>query len=274
MVDGFLPRPYRVRSRKRETSDVVTLSLEPEDGRPSAFSPGQFNMVYAFGVGEVPISISGDGAHPRVLAHTIREVGTVTRALCRARKGDVVGIRGPFGTSWDLPRFEGRDAVIVAGGIGLAPLRPAIRELLARRDRFGRVCVLIGSRTPDDLLFRDDLARWRARFDVEVDVTVDAATPSWRGHVGVVTRLLPRAQFNPENAVALVCGPEVMMRFAASALLDLGVRPNDIRVSLERNMQCGMGMCGHCQLAPLVICRDGPVFDYDRVGPFVGVREL
>jgi NAD(P)H-flavin reductase len=270
----MVPSPYRVRRRRRELADTVTLALEPLDGRALRYQPGQFNMLYAFGVGEVPISISGDPGAEGPLLHTVRAVGAVSRALCAARAGDVLGVRGPFGTAWELERAEGRDVVVIAGGIGLAPLRPAVHRLLAERDRYGRIVILVGARSPDTLLYARELRAWGGRRDVEVEVTVDRAERGWHGHVGVVTELLADLPLDPARTAALVCGPEVMLRLAARALADRGVPASAIRVSLERNMKCAVGHCGHCQLGPVLVCRDGAVFDYQRVAPLLAVREL
>jgi anaerobic sulfite reductase subunit B len=269
---AVVPRPFRVVRRRRETSDTWTLELEPVDGAPLAVEPGQFTMLYAFGVGEVPISVSGDPAGP--LIHTVRAVGAVTKAICASRPGAVLGVRGPFGNAWPVEVAAGSDVVVVAGGIGLAPLRPAIHHVLARRGSYGDVAVLYGSRSPADLLYPRELERWRGRFDLQVDVTVDRALDGWRGEVGVVPKLISAARFDPDAAVAMVCGPEIMMRFAAEALLERGVPRERIHVSMERNMRCGLGHCGHCQLGPTLICRDGPVYPWDEVAPLLEVREL
>jgi anaerobic sulfite reductase subunit B len=266
------PAPFRVASRRRETRDTWTLALEPVGGRPLEPAPGQFTMLYAFGIGEVPISISGDVGGP--LVHTVRAVGSVTQAICAARRGSVLGVRGPFGNAWPVADALGSDVVVVAGGIGLAPLRPAVTEVLRQRGEFGAVALLYGSRTPGDLLYRSELQRLRARFDLHVDVTVDAADAGWRGKVGVVPKLIDGAQFDPASAVALVCGPEIMMHFAARALLERGMPASRIYLSMERNMRCGLGHCGHCQLGPTLICRDGPVYSYDRLEALMAVREL
>ncbi len=238
--DPMAPTPYRVQGMRKETYDTFTLELEPANGaRGLSFAPGQFNMVYVSGVGEVPISISGDPAKPQTLVHTVRSVGTVTQKICRPNHGDVLGVRGPFGTSWPVEVAAGSDVVIVAGGIGLAPLRPALYHLMANRDKYGRIVLLYGARTPQDLLYRSELEKWRGRFDLEVDITVDAATGGWRGNVGVVTTLIPPARFDPLNAVAMVCGPEVMMRFTLQELEQRGIAAENIYVSMERNMKCG-----------------------------------
>jgi len=270
---AMTPVPHRVVSRIQETADTWTLTLESL-AEPVVIGPGQFNMLYAFGVGEVPISTSAGPRLGGLLEHTIRDVGAVTSALCAAEPGDVIGVRGPFGTQWPLQQAAGGDLLIAAGGIGLAPLRPAMHHALAHRARFGDVCLLVGARNPAELLYPAELEEWRGRFDVDVRVTVDTAVGEWRGRVGVVTRLIPHADFDPQTATVLLCGPEAMIRFTAYALLDAGVAPERIWVSQERNMQCGVGHCGHCQLGPFLLCRDGPVLRYDLVAPLLEVREL
>ncbi len=269
----MLPVLRQVLRRRRETQDTVTLTVDPGD-EGFAFAPGQFNMLAVPGVGEVPISISGNPEDPRRLVHTVRAVGPVTRALARLRPGETLGVRGPFGTPWPVAEQTGRDLLIVAGGLGLAPLRPALYQILARRREFGAVEVIYGSRSPQDLLYRGELSRWRGRFDLRVRVTVDAAGPDWRGPVGVVTTLIPQARFDPPYTSALVCGPGVMMRFTVAELLARGVPGERIFVSLERNMQCGLGLCGHCQLGPVFVCKDGPVFSYARVKKWLQLREI
>jgi NAD(P)H-flavin reductase len=269
-----VPAAWRVVASQPETRDVVTLELEPPEGAPFAFGPGQFNMLCAFGIGEVPISICGDPTASGPIVHTVRDVGAVTHALCASRPGDEVGVRGPYGTSWPVERAEGGDVVVIAGGIGLPPLRPAILSLLAERERYGRVVLLYGARTPDDLLFPTQLAAWRSRFDLDVEVTVDAAGGQWKGNVGVVPDLISRAPFDPASTVAFVVGPEIMMRFTIQALLAAGVTEERVFLSMERNMQCAVGMCGHCQLGPFFVCRDGAVFPYRSVAPWLRVREL
>ena len=272
-----VPRFYRVASRREDTGDTVTMELtEPAIGVP-AFAPGQFAMLTALGVGEVPISVSGlgdnSGGQARRLQHTLRAVGAVTRALHAAQPGSLIGVRGPFGTGWDVASAAGRDVVIVAGGIGLAPLRPVVLTALADRSRYGRIVLLVGARTPGDLLYTDELERWR-RDGVEVAVTVDRADSGWDGEVGLVTALIKPAGLAPGNSVAFVCGPDIMMRFTADALAAEGIPVHRIRVSLERNMRCGAAWCGHCQLGPLLVCRDGPVVGYDRAAALMSVREL
>jgi len=275
-ADPMAPTAFCVRRTRRESRDVVTIEAEPAAGPGEfVFAPGQFNMLYLFGHGEAAISISGDPTTPQVLVHTIRAVGSVTEALCRLRKGQVLGVRGPFGSGWPVDEAVRGDLVIVAGGVGLPPLRPVLYHVLAQRDRYRRVALPYGARTPDDLLYQREVARWRGRFDVQVEATVDAApSASWRGHVGVVTTLIARAEFDPEATTVMVCGPEVMMRFAIADLRGRGVPPGRIYLSMERNMKCAIGFCGHCQFGPTFVCRDGPVFRYDRVEPLLRVREL
>ncbi len=273
--EPMLPAPWRIAKVRKETADTFTLALTPtDDAPPFTFAAGQFNMLYVFGVGEVPISISGNPLEPSPLIHTTRAVGIVTRAMAKLKAGDALGVRGPYGTGWPLAEAVGRDVVIVAGGIGLAPLRSVIYEVLTRRKNFGEVVLLIGARTPQDIPFKTELRRWGARRDLQVHVTVDHALGPWRGNVGVVTRLIPQADFDPANAIALMCGPEVMMRFTALELQKRGLTPERIYASLERNMRCAVGFCGHCQFGPTFICKDGPVFRYDRVKPLLSVREL
>jgi NAD(P)H-flavin reductase len=271
---ALTPRPVTVVERVQETADTWTLTLDPGD--PFAFAAGQFNMLYAFGAGEAPISISGDPADPTRLVHTIRVVGPVTRALCALEPGEVLGLRGPFGSAWPVDAARGGDALVVAGGLGLAPLRPVLYRLLAEREAFGRVALFYGTRTPADLLFRDELLSWRSRFDMQVYVTVDTDTADtpWRGDVGVVTALIPRARFDPAATTAFVCGPEVMMRFGSMALAGEGVALERIHISAERSMKCAVGHCGHCQYGPDFVCKDGPVYPYDQVAARLRIREL
>jgi len=274
-IDPMLPRPFRVRRFIQETHDTFTLELDAVDGaKPFAFFPGQFNMLYVFGVGEVPISISGNPTSPKGLTHTTREVGLVTKAMRQLRKGDYLGVRGPFGTAWPVEEAAGNDVVIVAGGIGLAPLRPALYQLIANREKFGKIVLLYGTRSPNDILYQKELKQWRAQFDMEVYVTVDRATGDWRGNVGVVTSLIPKAPFDPLSSTAFVCGPEIMMRFTVQELQKRGLTNDKIYVSMERNMKCGIGLCGHCQIGPTFVCKNGPVYRFDHIEELFGKREV
>jgi anaerobic sulfite reductase subunit B len=270
--NAMLPAVYSVARRRRETADTWTLELEPRDVRLEDPVSGQFTMLYAWGVGEVPISVSDVGGGGR-LAQTVRDVGAVTRALCALEPGRSLGVRGPLGRGWPLAELRGRDVVVVAGGLGMAPLRSAVRTLVERREEYGRLLLLYGARTPGDLLYGDELERW-SREGLDVQLTVDAAGAGWEGRVGVVGKLVARADFDPAEAAALVCGPEVMMRFTAMALAERGVAAERTYVSLERAMKCGVGHCGHCQLGPTLVCLDGPVYSWGEVAPLLAVRGL
>ncbi len=272
--DPFRPRPYVLRQHRQDTRDTYTLVLEAVDGAPTPFQPGQFTMLQAFGVGEAPISVSGDPHHPERLEHTIRDVGAVTRALVHAPPGAELGVRGPFGAGWGVADGRGGDVVFVAGGIGLAPLRPAVLEVCRSRTDYGRVLLLYGARTPEDILFGDDLRRWGSEHGIDVEVTVDNGQHAWRGRVGLVTQLVARGGFDATSTLALVCGPEVMMRYAATALTERGVPKARVRLSMERNMKCGIGLCGHCQLREHFVCLDGPVFGYDVLEPLMSRAEV
>jgi NAD(P)H-flavin reductase len=269
------PVPYRVCRRVTENRDSATLCLEPVHEPLPAPLPGEFMMLYAFGVGEIAISVSGDpSTTDGTITHTIRAVGAVSRALHDAQPGTIVGVRGPFGTSWGLADAVGRDLVIVAGGVGLAPLRPLLLGALAGRERYGQVTLIAGARSPADFLFTDELGKWSHDPSIEVHLTVDVPVKGWLGEVGLVTEPLRRLPLHPQRTTAFLCGPEPMMRFSAQALLYKGMAESDVRVSLERNMKCGIGWCGHCQLGPLLLCRDGPVVGYDIARPLLKVKEL
>jgi NAD(P)H-flavin reductase len=269
----WIPRAFTIAERTRETADTFTLRLEPGgDGVP--FAPGQFNMMYAFGVGEAPISISGDPARSDVVVHTIRAVGAVTNAIARLEVGASVGIRGPYGSGWPLARAVDGDLLIIAGGLGLAPLRPVIYDLLAHRARFGRVAILYGARSPADLLYARELDGWRARGGVDVGVTVDHAGPDWLGPIGVVPSLIDDLALAPARTIAMLCGPEVMMRFCLRALARRGLAADRVYLSLERNMKCAIGLCGHCQYRETFVCKDGPVVRADRIAAILERREM
>jgi NAD(P)H-flavin reductase len=272
--DPWLPRLGRIVSRRRDSRDAWTLEIREQIPQSASFRPGQFNMLTAFGIGEVPISLSGDPAAMDRLIHTIRPVGPVSTALAQMRPGAAIGLRGPFGSGWPLRQAVGGDVLVVAGGLGLAPLRPVLYALLAGRERYGRITLLYGSRSPDDVLFHREIVSWSRRQRIEVHVTVDHAASGWDGHVGVVTTLVPRAQCEPQRTVALVCGPEVMMRLTVAALHAHGIPHEAIYLSMERNMKCALGLCGRCQLQSVLVCRDGPVFRYDRVRGLFAHKEL
>jgi NAD(P)H-flavin reductase len=271
---SYLPYSCRILRRVQETSDTFTFVIEAHDRLPAPFRPGQFNMLSIPGVGEVPISISGFAAETNTVVHTTRAVGSVTRELERLQVGQYVGLRGPYGTGWPLEALEGRDVIVLAGGIGLAPLRPVLYHILADRTKFRRLVLLYGARTPGDLLFRDELLGWQMSSEIDVRITVDRASRFWRGHVGVITALVSAAHFDPSNAVALVCGPEAMMRFTVHELNGRGLTSQRIFASMERNMKCAFGLCGHCQYGPSFVCKDGPVYRFDRIEPYFPIREF
>jgi len=271
-VEPMVPLAFPIERVRKETHDTFTLDLAPP--AEFSFAPGQFNMVYVFGVGEVPISISSDPSQKSAFQHTTRVVGTVTSALKRLKKGDTVGIRGPFGSCWPLAEAVGGDCLVVAGGIGLAPLRPVIYSILAQRQKYKRVVVLYGTRKREDILFARELERWRGKLDLEIEVTIDRGGPEWRGNVGVVTTLIAQAPLDPANTTAMVCGPEVMMRFTLMELQRRGIPAERVYLSMERNMKCAVGFCGHCQYGPTFVCKDGPVFRFDRIAAVFGKVEI
>ena len=275
MGDPMLPHPYLVRQIHKETHDTFGLTLEQEQGGDgSSFQPGQFSMLWVFGVGELPISISGDPTDKGRLVYTVRSVGKATSALVSRRVGEAVGVRGPFGTGWPIEAARGRDIVVVAGGIGLAPLRPVIYEVLQHREEYGRLVLLYGTRSPRDVLYRKELAAWARHRDTQVLSTVDYGGLSWNGHVGVVTTLFKYARLQPARSIAMICGPEIMMRFVIRDLELLGLSRDHIYLSMERNMKCAIGFCGHCQYGPHFICKEGPVFPCARIRPLLEKYEL
>jgi NAD(P)H-flavin reductase len=271
MIEPMEPVPCRIVKRRQETGDVFTFELRLPDTKPFAFMPGQFNML---GLGEVPVSMSGDPEKPESIVHTIRAVGAVTDGLVALKQRHTVGLRGPFGTGWPLKQAEGKDVVIAAGGLGLAPLRPALYALLHHPEKYGRVTLLYGAREVEELLFLDEIERWRQSGRIDVHLAVDHATRDWKGIVGHVTALVPRARFRAGNSVAMLCGPEVMMRFTALELEGHGLTPEDIYLSMERNMKCAIRVCGHCQFGPHFICADGPVYPLATIEPWLRVRAL
>ena len=276
LADPMRPDLVRIAEVNRETADTCTIVTEPSDGDTlPAFAPGQFSMLYAYGVGEVPISISGDPGVPNRLVYTIRSVGAVSQALIGSQAGDSIAMRGPFGTSWPVEQAKGQDVLLVAGGIGLAPLRPAIYHIVRNRSEYGRVTILYGARNPKELLFTKQLKGWAALPNTQILTTVDLGGSSWRGHVGVVTKLFGLTTLQPERTVVMTCGPEIMMRFVVRELKSRGFAGDQIHLSMERNMKCAVGFCGHCQMGPYFICKDGPVFSYPQMRHWMGgLREL
>jgi NAD(P)H-flavin reductase len=272
----MLPQLMKISKISWETEDVFTIEVEPggKQAKPFNFKPGQFNMLYGFGTGEAAISISSDSSKSDSFLHTIHRVGYVTGFLSRLKKGDIMGVRGPFGSSWPVAEAEGKDVCIIAGGIGLAPLRPSIYHIFNNRKKYGKFDILYGARSPRDLLFRTELEQWGKKHNVNVEITVDRADSSWKGHVGVVTTIIDYAMLNPVNTIAMVCGPELMMKFCIDELLALGFPEDHVYLSMERNMKCAIGFCGHCQFGPNFICKDGPVFNYTRIKKLFDIEEL
>jgi len=245
-------------------------SLEQQEFR---FEPGQFNMLYLPGFGEAAISISSDPEDHEKLGHTIRFVGNVTRQVSRLKVGDVVGLRGPFGTYWPMKAMEGKDVFIACGGIGLPPLRPAIYHIIRNREKYGKVTLLYGARTSGDLMFPHEYEVWR-KAGIDVEVTVDRSDANWNGRVGVVPMWFYQFRIDPRKTAVLTCGPEVMIRFVIFEAMARRIPAESVYVSLERNMKCGQGSCGHCQMGPYFICKDGPVFRFDELQSFFNVEEF
>ncbi|WP_297529754.1 FAD/NAD(P)-binding protein [Thiohalobacter sp.] len=277
MLDSRLPWVVEVVHRVQESPTIFSLALRFTDGAAQAaygFDPGQFNMLALPGIGEVPISIVSDPAHEGEIHHAIRAVGRVTHALAALRPGDRLGLRGPYGRGWPLAEAEGRDLVIVTGGLGCAPVVAVIHYVMRRRDRFGRLSLVQGVKHADDLIWRAQYEAWMKMPDVEVQIAADAAGPDWPWHVGRVTELIDRLNFCQRHSLAMMCGPEPMMLAAADSLRERGIEESAIWLSMERNMQCGVGLCGHCQIGPHFVCRDGPVFRLDELAGLIGVRGL
>jgi len=271
----WAPIPYRISEKQVEIDGLLTFQLEPAGPeRIDTISPGQFNMLYAFGIGEIPISVSSGRSSPSSLIHTIQDVGPVSKALCQRSLGEMIGVRGPFGTSWPIECAKGKDVLNIAGGVGLCPLRPVIEHVLNHRDQHGKLNVLLGTRNPEMIFYHRDIIFWESDPSLNFHLTVDHAFSNWRGNVGVVTNLMDHATYDPESTVAFLCGPEVMMRFGIYACIDAGIREENIYLSMERNMKCAVGFCGHCQLGPYFMCKDGAVFPYSKMKPYLNVNEL
>ena len=276
-MDTWMPLPARILSVQRENINTLTFRMQIVDDvirRMYRWIPGQFNMLYAPGVGEAAISVSSDSEERDTLEHTIRVVGSVTRSIEQIGESGLIGLRGPFGSGWPTDQLDGRDVIMVAGGIGLAPLRPMVYWLLRHRERCKRVVLLFGCRSPDDRVFARELEQWAEESAIDVLVTVDNPTEGWTGPVGVVTNLLRRIKVNAERTIVMVCGPPILNRVAAWQFLQLHVPPEQVFVSLERNMNCGFGRCGHCQYGSKFVCTDGPVFCYADIADIFGKEEI
>lgn len=278
ICDPMIPQVWHVVSMMKENSDTFTMVLKPDNGDKFAFESGQFTMLYAHGVGEMAISISGDASVNNSVTHTIRAVGAGTRALEKLEAGHSVGLRGPFGSSWPVDKIKDKDVIIVAGGIGLAPLRPVIYYLLAANNERVKnnlkTTIIYGSRSPDDQIFKDELTEWQKIQNWDFICTVDKPATDWKGNVGLVTKYFPASLPYPTNTIVLTCGPEIMMSASAEKLKELGLPGENIYLSMERNMNCGIGLCGHCQMGPHFICKDGPVFRYPDIKHLMGIKEI
>jgi NAD(P)H-flavin reductase len=273
MANPYVIYPATIVEKIQDAEDLNTYRLRFVDEQVRQqfrFKAGQFNMVYLFGAGEVAISIVSDPDEPEWLDHTIRTVGRITKAIADLRKGDVLGIRGPFGQGWPLEEARGHDVVIVTGGLGCAPVVGAIEYIFRRREQYGSIKILHGVKTPQDLLYRERFDSWRRFPDTEVLLTSDQPDKSWSYHVGVVTELFELVSIDPPKSIVLMCGPEIMMRVGVPILIRRGIPAAAIYVSLERHMECGIGLCGHCQMGPYFVCKDGPVMRYDRVAQWLG----
>jgi NAD(P)H-flavin reductase len=276
MTTPYLIHPARITARRVETQGIHTFSMQflnPAVRREYRFKAGQFNMLYAFGVGEVPISIVSDPAHPEALEHTVRMAGRVTSVMSRWKPGDIVGVRGPYGNGWPMEAARGRDVVIVTGGLGCAPVVAVINYIFRRRAEYGDLQILHGVKTPNDLLYRERFDQWRRAPRTRVYLTSDRPDKTWRDRIGVVTDLFGELEVTP-TTIVMMCGPEVMMRYAAHALIQKGVGDGAIHLSMERRMECAVGLCGHCQYRERFVCRDGPVFTYRAVRHTLGTSGL
>lgn len=276
-MDTWMPVPARILAVEQENFNTWTFTtrfVDEEIRKIYRFAPGQFNMLYVPGVGEAAFSLSSDPAEPETLAHTVRRVGSVTRALERFKPGGLIGLRGPFGHGWPMELMRDRHVVIVAGGIGIAPLRPVLYTLLRNPDYCKRLVLLYGCRTPADRVYATELEDWENNDAIEVLVTVDNADSEWNGPVGVVTNLLRRIKVDAKDTIVLVCGPKVLNRVAAWSFLQLHVPPDQVFVSLERNMNCGFARCGHCQLGGKFVCSDGPVFRFSDIADIFAKEDI
>ena len=268
LVDPYLPIEAEVMACTHETASIFNLHVsfvERQRHHSYAFHPGQFNMVYLYGVGEVPISIISDPDEKHVLSHTIRALGRVTKALQKLPVGARIGIRGPYGQGWPLHKVQGKDIVIVTGGLGCAPSVSIINYILARRSQYGKLKILQGVKHSDDFIFRKQYDEWKQSPNTEIHIAADQAGPKWPWSVGYVTDMIETLDLQPNNTIAMMCGPEMMMHTAINALGKKGIAEQDIYLSMERNMECGIGHCGHCQYGGLFVCKDGPVFAYPEI---------
>lgn len=274
-ANPYLPHVARIVERRQDAPTIFTLRLAFDDDKLQSqyrFQPGQFNMVYLYGVGEVAISIVSDPQDEPLFGHTIRVVGRVTEGLAKLQPGDRVGIRGPYGRGWPLAAAAGKNVLIVTGGLGCAPVVSVIGYVMRRRAEYGKLTIIQGVKHSADLIYRQQYEAWSREPDTEVLIAANASAGHWPWHVGQVTELIAQAQIAPESTVAMMCGPEGMMLAAAKILLQRGLSEKQIYFSTERNMHCALGHCGHCQFGGKFVCRNGPVFDYSEIKALFGIR--
>jgi len=274
-LETMVPILYRVIEKRVENTNLITLVFEPAgEEKIEPLKPGQFNMIYIFGLGEIPISVSSLLAPYPLITHTIQDVGAISHACCELSIEDEVGIRGPFGNPFPVEDAKFKDVIILAGGVGFAPLRPMIEYIAYNRDDYGEVNFLYGTRDPSGILFHQDVISLQSDPSINFQITVDHSYKNWRGNVGVVTSLLDKAEFNPKNTMAFVCGPEIMMRYGTYELIDWEIPEENIFLSMERNMKCALGHCGHCQYGPHFVCKEGPVFSYSSIRKYLNIFEI
>lgn len=273
--DPMIPELFRIQEYRRERGSAFSITLSAVNSfEEFSFQPGQFNMLYVFGHGEVPISITGNPEEKQNIAHTVKIVGSVTYAMSALQRGDMLGVRGPFGSAWPLRAAKGKDVLLAAGGLGLAPFKPLLYHILMNRQEYGKVVLYYGAKTPQDILYSEELKQWSDLHQVEITLTVDTPDQEWQGNIGVVPRLIEQCEINPEQTISMICGPEMMIRFCINALLNKGMKASEIYLSMERNMKCAAGFCGRCQFGPYFLCREGPVFSYHQVKHIFNIREV
>lgn len=278
MFNPYLPAEAKILDIKAQTHDTLTYKIALKDKdlqKKYSFQPGQFNMVHLSGIGEAPISLSSDTKHSKdFFEHTIRTVGSVTNNLAKLKPGAILGIRGPYGNSWPIEEAQNKNVLIITGGIGLAPLRPVITHILNNKDKYKKLEILYGARTPDDMIFKDEFDNWRSFSDINLLLTADKVPENKKSEYnqGVVTALFDKMAITPKDSLVLICGPEIMMHFVVLGLLQIGFFSYQIYVSLERRMHCGIGKCGHCQIGPKFTCVDGPVFPYSEISGLIDMN--
>ncbi len=263
-----MENPYRLIEAEiidivEETSNIKTFTLRPKE--KISFKTGEFMEVAVPGLGEAPFTPSSDPAEEKRLDFTIMNVGRVTAALHSMKPGRILGIRGPYGKGYPLKDFKNKEVLVVGGGVGLAPLRSLLYSLFNDIDNYKKIDIRYGAKAPEDIVYKEEIKAWDKKKNTFLTMTVDNGTSSWKGHVGLVTTILEKLDINLKNAVAVVCGPPIMMKFVTFKLLEKGVLPQNLYLSMEKNMSCGIGKCGHCRLGSYYACKDGPVFSYDKI---------